>query len=109
MATHVPYHPNHITVDTTPHIMDISPSSSSDTINSSTAATLYEQLVIIGGMQDESTVNSIHQLVDGQWVKIGSMSCYKERCLVVSPSPDRMMIVGGWKAEDSVEECIVLS
>ena len=36
----------------------------------STAATLYEQLVIIGGGQGGSTVNSIHQLVDGQWMKI---------------------------------------
>ena len=94
----------------------------------STAATLYGQLVIIGGEQDGSSVNSIHQLVDGQWVKIGSMSSYREMCLVVSPSPDRMMIVGGlgedrhgWSeldrysfrdrygAKDSVEECIVLS
>ena len=75
----------------------------------STAATLYEQLVIIGGIQDWSPVNSIHQLVDGQWVKIGSMSSNRKMCLVASPSPDRMMIVGGWGAEDSVEECVVLS
>ena len=75
----------------------------------STAATLYEQLVIIGGMQDGSLVNSIHQLVDGQWVKIGSISSNRWDCLVVSPSPDRMMIVGGWGAQDKVEECIVLS
>ena len=75
----------------------------------STAATLYEQLVIIGGMQYGSPVNSIHQLVDGQWVVIGSMSSNRSSCLVVSPSPDRMMIVGGYGAEDSVEECIVLS
>ena len=74
----------------------------------STAATLYEQLVIIGGMQDGSIVNSIHQLVDGRWVKIGSMSSDRSDCLVVSPSPDRMMIVGGLE-EDSVEECVVLS
>ena len=72
----------------------------------STAATLYEQLVIIGGMQDGSLVNSIHQLVDGQWVVIGSMSSNRRECLVVSPSPDRMMIVG---ANVLVEECIVLS
>ena len=74
----------------------------------STAATLYGQLVIIGGRQDGSIVNSIHQLVDGQWVKIGSMSSDREMCLVVSPSPDRMIIVGGF-GEDKVEECIVLS
>ena len=75
----------------------------------STAATLYGQQVIIGGMQDGSSVNFIHRLVDGQWEVIGSMSSVRSDCLVVSPSPDRMMIVGGWGAEDSVEECIVLS
>jgi hypothetical protein len=61
----------------------------------STAATLCGQLVIIGGKRDRSTVNSIHQLVDGQWVEIGSMSSDRCWCLVVSPSPDKMMIVGG--------------
>ena len=78
----------------------------------STAATLYGQLVIVGGMQGRSSVTSIHQLVYKQWVKwvkIGSMSSNRKDCLVVSPSPDRMMIVGGYRAEDSVEECIVLS
>ena len=40
----------------------------------STAATLCGQLVLIGGEQDGSSVNSIHQLVEGQWVKIGSMT-----------------------------------
>ena len=79
----------------------------------STAATLYEQLVIIGGWQGGSTVNSIHQLVDGKRVVIGSMSSNRSNCLVVSPSPDRMMIVGGYDglfppALDSVEECIVV-
>ena len=73
----------------------------------STAATLSGQLVIIGGSRGMSSVNSIHQLVDGQWVEIGSMSRGREWCLVVSPSPDKMIIVGG-VGEDSVEECIVV-
>ena len=83
-------------------------------VTQSTAAALYGQLVIIGGMQGGSPVNSIHQLVDGKWVKIGSMSSNRNNCLVVSPSPDRMMIVGGIRAGlispalDSVEECIVV-
>ena len=79
-------------------------------VTQSTAATLYEQLVIIGGMQGRSSVNSIHQLVDGKWVVIGSMSSDRLKCLVVSPSPDRMMIVGGYRVGllDSVEECIVV-
>ena len=73
----------------------------------STAATLCGQLVLIGGMQDESTVNSIHQLVEGQWVEIGSMTSDRCLCLAVSPSPDRILIVGGIE-EDSVEECVAV-
>ena len=74
----------------------------------STAATLCGQLVLIGGLQDLSPVNSIHQLVEGQWVKIGSMTSGKAMCLAVSPSPDRILIVGGLGAEYSVEECVVV-
>ena len=76
-------------------------------VTSSTAATLSGQLVIIGGMQGLSKVKTIHQLLDGQWVEIGCMSCDRVLCLVVSPSPDKMMIVGGG-GEDSVEECITV-
>ena len=73
----------------------------------STAATLCGQLVIIGGRQDWSSVNSIHQLVDGQWVNIGSMSSGRNMCLVASPSPDKMVVMGGW-GEDSVEVCVAV-
>ena len=59
-------------------------------------------------MRGGSQVNSIHQLLDGQWVKIGSMSSSRWLCLVVTPLPDKMMIVGGYGAEDSVEECVVM-
>ena len=72
-----------------------------------TAATLCGQLVIIGGERDGSLVNSIHQLVDGQWVNIGSMSSGRRWCLVASPSPDTMVVVGGWGAMGhSVEVCV---
>ena len=76
----------------------------------STAATLCGQLVIIGGMRDGSAVNSIHQLVDGQWVNIGSMSSDRYECLVASPSPDKMVVVGGLGAFflDSVEVCVAV-
>ena len=78
----------------------------------STAATLCGQLVIIGGKRDGSIVNSIHQLVDGQWVNIGSMSSGRYRCLVASPSPDKMVVVGGYDASytqlDSVEVCVAV-
>ena len=77
----------------------------------STAATLCGQLVIIGGKRDGSVVNSIHQLVDGQWVNIGSMSSGRCSCLVASPSPDKMVVVGGFDASyrlDSVEVCVAV-
>ena len=78
-------------------------------VTQSTAATLYGQLVIIGGRQYGSSVNSIHQLVDRGWLWIGSMSSDRSDCLVVSPSPDRMIIVGGgYEAEDSIEECNIV-
>ena len=76
-------------------------------VTGSTAATLCGQLVVIGGnRQDWSLLNSIHQLVDGQWVEIGSMATSRDRCLVVSASPDKIIIVGGWS--DVVEECIIV-
>ena len=77
-------------------------------VERSTAATLCGQLVLIGGGQDLSSVNSIRQLVEGQWVEIGSTSD-RTLCLAVNLSPDRILIVGGWEAECSVEECVVTS
>ena len=74
----------------------------------STAATLCGQLVLIGGSQGLSPVNSIHQLVEGQWVEIGSMTSGRYWCLAVSLSPDRILIVGGYGAGDSVEECVAV-
>ena len=76
-------------------------------VTHSTAATLCGRLVIIGGRRGGTPVNSIHQLVGEQWVVIGFMTSGRERCLSVSPSPDRVLIVGGVKAEDSVEEISV--
>ena len=83
-------------------------------VERSTAATLCGQLVLIGGWQGGlfgSPVNSIHQLVGGEWVKIGSMASGRCYCLVVSPSPDKIIIVGGREhplAEplNNVEECV---
>lgn len=64
-------------------------------VKHSTAATLCEQLVSVGGHQGGCSDNSILQLVDGQWVRIGSLPCGREMCLVVSPSPDKLVVVGG--------------
>ena len=75
----------------------------------STAATLCGQLVLIGG--GVLPVNSIHQLVGGQWVEIGSMISGRSSCLVASPSPDKIIIVGGGtldSVELEVEECVVV-
>ena len=76
----------------------------------STAATLCGQLVTIGGKQDGSPVNSIHQLVNGEWVRIGSMASDRLYCLVASPSLDTIIIVGSLYGVgvDSVEDCEVL-
>ena len=79
----------------------------------STAATLCGQLVLIGGGRNVgSPVNSIHQLVGGQWVEIGSMTGERYCCLVASPSPDKIIIVGGYGLFDTqdtnVEECVVV-
>ena len=68
-----------------------------------TVATLRGQLVIVGGEQN----HFIYQLVDGQWVKISSLSSNMDWCFLVSPLPDKMMIVSGY-GECSVEECIVV-
>ena len=80
-------------------------------VTESTAATLYGQLVIIGGRHERSLiVNYIYQLVDGQWANIGSMCSCRSICLVVDQSPNKMMIVGGLGITDlnSVEECTVM-
>ena len=96
-------------------------------VKESTVATLCGQVVLIGGRQtslvnskspvstslvnSESPVSSIHQLVDGQWVEVGSMTGGRWQCLVASPSPDKILIVGGYGAyyskQDRVEECVV--
>ena len=76
----------------------------------STASTLCGQLVLIGGGRNVlSPVNSIHQLVGGQWVEIGSMASERYYCLVASPSPDKIIIVGGVGLFGTeVEECVVV-
>ena len=77
-------------------------------VTHSTAATLCGQLVLIGGSKVWAQVNSIYQLVEGQWVEIGSMTSGRCWCLAVSLSPDRILIVGGEGAGDSVEECVAV-
>ena len=95
-----------ITSQSLPHLISWTPLPSLP-VAASTAATLHGQLVIIGGKQGGSEVKSIHQLVDGEWVEIGSMSSGRRDCLAVEFS-DRIMIVGGWGGYRAVEECVLL-
>ena len=75
----------------------------------STIATLSGELVVVGGRQSFLQVNSIYHLIEGEWVKIGSMSSGREACFLVTTSPDRMVIVSGIGGGNSVEECVVVS
>ena len=78
-----------------------------------TITTICEQVIVIGGIDYELAlpVNAIYQLIKGQWVQVGSLSSYRGLCLVVSPSPDKALIVGGVTGlqnllpSDCVEEC----
>ena len=78
-----------------------------------TLTTLCGKIVLTGGLKG-SAVNSIYQLVDGQWVQIGSMAIARRYCLVASLSPEKIIIVGGLgrdyvkRYEDMVEECVVV-
>ena len=74
----------------------------------STAATLHKQLVLVGGRVGISPINFILQLIGGDWAIIGSMGDNRCQCLVASPSHDKLIIVGGSGAGDSVEECAVV-
>ena len=79
-------------------------------VRASTAATLSGQLVIVGGKQDSTPVLSgkaIHQLLNGKWVKIGSLSRDREWCLVASHLQDNMIIIGGVDAAESFEICFL--
>ena len=77
-------------------------------VKNSTATTLCGELVIVGGGSLLFPQKSIYQLVEEKWVKIGSMSVGRRWCLLVSSSPDKMMIVGGYGGGDIVEECVVI-
>ena len=68
------------------------------------AASLCQELVLVGGDQ-VGLVDTIHQLVGQDWVKIGTMCNTRKSCLVASVSPDHILIVGGVGADDKIEQC----
>ena len=65
-------------------------------VHYSATTSLHGQLVSIGGLRDDSSDNSIYQLVDQDWVEIGCMASPREMCLVVNPTPLSVIVVGGW-------------
>ena len=85
----------------------------------STAATLNGELIIIGGEErilvsgksERILHSSIYQLRNGGWVEIGDVHQRRKQCLAISPSHDKLFVIGGWiEAGKSlrVEECIVV-
>ena len=72
-----------------------------------TAATLSGQLVVVGGWRFwGGAINTIYQLLGEEWVEVGSMSRGRWQSLIVTPSQDKMMIVGG--DDDSVDICTLV-
>lgn len=79
-------------------------------VSASTAATVQGQLVVVGGSAGFYSVNSIRQLVYGEWMEVGWMSTARWECLVACPTTEKLLVVGGWRGGDrltSVEECVI--
>ena len=71
-----------------------------------TAATLCDELVAICGWKRSELVGSIYQLLQEEWVEIGTTSRRQHSCLVTSKSRCKLIIVGAGREESHVEECI---
>lgn len=82
-------------------------------VTASTAASLGKELVIVGGIRRLfSLVSSIYKLINGEWVEIGSMHSARYKCLVFTPIPESIIVVGGrgykgFLALNTVERCTV--
>lgn len=63
----------------------------------STPSTLCGQLVLVGGRRGVygDPVDLIHQLVNEEWVEIGTMTRNRWDCFIFNPSPDKIIVVGG--------------
>lgn len=72
-------------------------------VTSPTPANLNGELIIVGGSRDFSSVSCIYQLLDGYWVQVGSMAICRKGCLVASLSFNKIIVVGGHEAQDSIE------
>ena len=71
-------------------------------VSDSTAVNLCEKIVSFGGKQGGSPVSAIHQLMDGKWVTIGSMTCERIMCLaVVNPLDNKVLIFSGQGGQEN--------
>ena len=77
-----------------------------------TLASVCGEFFIVGGRDDSGKHSSaICQLWNNQFVEVGHMSEARCRCLVVTPSPQKMVVVGGWdqiRISHTVEELSVV-
>ena len=61
-------------------------------ISDCTAASLCGYMVLVGGKESVT----IFQLVDGYWLRIGSLSDCRSRCLAVSVSRNKIVVIGSY-------------
>ena len=75
-------------------------------VRDAAVGSLRGELVLIGGHGvGESSASPIHQLVGRQWVEIGSTLVPRRQSLTVSPSHEKVIILGGEGAANCVELC----
>lgn len=72
----------------------------------STVTTLNNKLILVGGGSKDSPKATIAELIDGKWVKIGSLSKSRCLCLAVSPSPDKVVVIGDFSQSASLTDCV---
>lgn len=76
-------------------------------VSDTAVATLRGQVVLIGGCKvgEPAVCSIIHQLVEDHWAEVGSTLLPRRESLTVSPSPDKVIVLGGVGAGNSVELC----
>ena len=67
-------------------------------VNNSTVATLSEQLIIVGGSKaHQEATSTIYQLLNNEWIEIAFMKSGRFMCIVGTPSPREVVVIGGYK------------
>ena len=79
-----------------------------------TAVALCGQLLLVGGYRQWpdmlATSSTVFQLLDKEWVEVGSVSAERASCLALSPSLGKLLVLGGYgeafsRPHDSAEIC----